>query len=515
MPISQTGQLFSLVKSLTKSEKRNFRLYVNRLSEGNATLYVQLFDLLDKQAVLDEAEIFERIAGLNRGQYSNLKRHLYSQIMVSLEQLHKQKRADIKIRELLNYAHILYGKGLYLQSLKILQKAKTTADRHHYDLHYLSILEFEKKIQSRHITRMGAAHSLALVEESEERAEQITSTLSLSNLRLRMHNYYIKHGHVGNAAEAQGVARLFEAHLLPGLDEHALGVKERAYLYQSYVWYHFILLDFAACFRYAEKWVRLFKEHPNMALRDPDLFMRGYHYLLTSAYNIRDRERHTPYLAEAEQFRKGSYKRFNKSSQIMSFIYVHNARLNDYMLRGDFAAGVAAVHRTLDRIKRYGDRLDPHRVMILYYKIAWLYLGAGDPGTCVEYLQQIVGMNTQNLRSDVQIFTHLLFLPAHYDLGNENIIFYVVKNAEVFLDRQTGTHRMPRLCLQFFKRIVAVPSAERRAAFEAFERELLEIRAAPYEQRAFFYLDMPSWVRAKIERRGLAAVIKAQGVDRS
>ena len=183
MPISQTGQLFSLVKSLTKSEKRNFRLYVNRLGEGNATLYVQLFDLLDKQAVLDETQIFRGIAGLNRGQYSNLKRHLYSQIMVSLEQLHKQKRADIKIRELLNYAHILYGKGLYLQSLKILQKAKTAADRHHYDLHYLSILEFEKKIQSRHITRMGAAHSLALVEESETRAAQIAGTLSLSNLR--------------------------------------------------------------------------------------------------------------------------------------------------------------------------------------------------------------------------------------------------------------------------------------------------------------------------------------------
>ena len=505
MPISRTDQLFSLIKSLTKSEKRNFRLYVNRFAEGNATRYVQVFDLLDKQQALDEAAVFDKIAGLDKGQFSNLKRHLYSQIMVSLEQLHKQKRADIKIRELLNFAHILYGKGLYLQALKLLQKAKTTADRHHYDVHFLSILEFEKKIQSRHITRMGAAHSLALVEESEQRGEQVAGMFRLSNLRLRMHNYYIKHGHVGDADEAAAVTRLFETHLPANLNEATLGVKERAYLYQSYVWYHFILLDFRQCFINAEKWVNLLQADENMALRDPDLLMRGFHYLLVSAYNIRDRESHARYLAEVEHFRKENYRRFNVNSQIMSFIYVHNARLNHYMLSGDFAAGLRAVPATLRRIQRYGSRLDPHRIMILYYKIAWLHLGASDPGTCIEYLQKILGMNTQNLRSDVQIFSHLLFLPAHYDLGNEEIIRYLIKNTEVFLGRHAGNHRMPRLCLRYFKRLIHTPPSERRAVLEEFEAELLKIAAKPYEKRAFFYLDMPAWVRAKIERRGLEA----------
>ncbi len=508
MPISQTSQLFSLIKSLTKSEKRNFRLYVNRISDGNSTLYIRLFDLLDKQKEPNEAEVFRKIKGLDKSKFSNLKRHLYSQIMVSLEQVHKQKRADLRIRELLNFAHILYGKGLVLQALKILQKAKTTADRHHYDLHYLSILEFEKKIQSRHITRSGAEHSLSLVRESEGRNKQIINTLSLSNLRLSMHNYYIKNGHVTNAEQADEVTQIFTEHQLGNLDEATLGVKEKAYLYQSFVWYYFILLDFDLCFIFAEKWVKLFKENANMALRDPDLFLRGYHYLLLSAYNIRDKENHDNYLAEAEKFRKENYKRFNKNSQIMSFIYVHNARLNRYMLSGDFAAGVAAVPQTLRRINRYGTQLDPHRIMILYYKIAWLHLGAGDPGTCIDYLQKIVNMNMQNLRSDVQIFTHLMFLPAHYDLGNEDIIRYVIKNAETFLAKQKGTHRMPKLCLQFFKKIINIGPSDRRAAFKEFERELLRIKSVKYEKRAFFYLDMPAWVRHKIEHRSLAEVVR-------
>ena len=505
MPISQTGQLFSLIKSLTKSEKRNFRLYVNRFAEGNSTRYMKLFDLLDKQHELAEAAIFQKLPNLDKGQYSNLKRHLYSQIMVSLEQLHKQKRADLKIRELLNFANILYGKGLYLQALKLLQKAKTTADRHHFDVHFLTILEFEKKIQSRHITRMGAAHSLALVEESERRGDQVADMFRLSNLRLRMHNYYIKHGHVSNADEATAVTALFETHLPPLPAETALGVKERAYLYQSYVWYYFILLNFGACFRYAEKWVHLLQTDEHLALRDPDLLMRGYHYLLVSAYNIRDRASHDRYLQEVEAFRKDNYRRFHVSSQILSFIYVHNARLNRYILAGNYTAGLRAVPATLRRIQRYGSRLDPHRSMILYYKIAWLHLGAADPGTCIDYLQRILGMNTQNLRGDVQLFSRLLFLPAHYDLGNEEIVPYLIKKTEVFINRQPGTHRMPRLCLRYFTKLIKQAPSDRRATLEAFERDLLEIKASPYEKRAFYYLDMPAWVRAKIERRGLEA----------
>ena len=48
MPNRSTDALFQLIKSLEKSEKRNFKLYVKRKSAGEDLKIIQLFDALDK-----------------------------------------------------------------------------------------------------------------------------------------------------------------------------------------------------------------------------------------------------------------------------------------------------------------------------------------------------------------------------------------------------------------------------------------------------------------------------------
>ena len=123
MPISQSDQLFKLVKSLTKSEKRNFTLYAKRIQDNDTLKFLQLFDLVDKMDQYDEKSVFDKIKGLKKSQYSNLKRHLYKQILISLRLIHINRKIHIEIREHLDFAQILYDKGLYLQSLKILQRA--------------------------------------------------------------------------------------------------------------------------------------------------------------------------------------------------------------------------------------------------------------------------------------------------------------------------------------------------------------------------------------------------------
>ena len=139
MAISQSDQLFQLVKSLTKAEKRNFTFYSTRIQEADSLKYIQLFELMDKQKELNDHQILTKLKGIDKVQYSNLKRHLYKQLMTSLRMIHIQKKTDIQVREYLDYVDILYGKGLYLQSLKILDKAKILADKSNNDLLYLAM----------------------------------------------------------------------------------------------------------------------------------------------------------------------------------------------------------------------------------------------------------------------------------------------------------------------------------------------------------------------------------------
>ena len=46
----------------------------------------------------------------------------------------------------------------------------------------------------------------------------------------------------------------------------------KVYLHQAYCWYYYIQLDFTKYYRHAEKWVRLFEEHPEAKKDDPSLY---------------------------------------------------------------------------------------------------------------------------------------------------------------------------------------------------------------------------------------------------
>ena len=74
-------------------------------------LFLRLFDLVDKQKSFDEQEIYANLGLTDRVQFSNLKRHLYTQIIASLRMLFKEKGANYKVREYVDYAYILYTSG--------------------------------------------------------------------------------------------------------------------------------------------------------------------------------------------------------------------------------------------------------------------------------------------------------------------------------------------------------------------------------------------------------------------
>ncbi|HEU4607486.1 MAG TPA: hypothetical protein VFS31_05210, partial [Chitinophagaceae bacterium] len=127
MPNRSADTLFQLVKSLEKSEKRNFKLYVKRHSSAADLKVVQLFDALDKMSEYDENELLRKNKSIRKQQLSNLKAHLYRQILSSLRLLKDEHNVDMQLREQMDYARILYNKGLYLQSLRMLERMKEQA----------------------------------------------------------------------------------------------------------------------------------------------------------------------------------------------------------------------------------------------------------------------------------------------------------------------------------------------------------------------------------------------------
>ena len=109
MPNLSTEAIFILVKSLERAEKRNFKLYVKRNSASADLKTIQLFDALDKMKVYDEEELLRKNESISKQQLSNLKAHLYDQVLASLRVVKQSENIDLQIHEQLDHAKILYN----------------------------------------------------------------------------------------------------------------------------------------------------------------------------------------------------------------------------------------------------------------------------------------------------------------------------------------------------------------------------------------------------------------------
>jgi hypothetical protein len=225
--------LYQLVRSLEKSEKRHFKLYIKRSSAKQDLKIIQLFDALDKMPEYDERILLKKLPIVTKPQLANLKTHLYKQLLASLRLLKTSESTDLQLSEQLDHARVLYNKGLKLQSLKILEKAKEVAKSNSKFNYLAQVISLEKKIETLHITRSSLEKTQLLTEEALDISGHISRVSQLSNLALLLYRWYVQNGHARNEQDQASIREFFTKNL-PKDAEKITDFYERLYLFQSY-----------------------------------------------------------------------------------------------------------------------------------------------------------------------------------------------------------------------------------------------------------------------------------------
>lgn len=506
--------LFVLVKSLSKSEKRQFKLYVGRLGVNTDAKFIALFNLMDKMRAYNEKTILA--SGIvKKSQLSNLKAHLYKQILISLRLNPVNQNMRVQIREQLDFATILYQKGLYKQSLKILDKAKSIAIENEEKNVAYEIVELEKIIETQYITRSIPDRADELAVQAKELSAHNVMTSKLSNLSLQLYGWMLKVGYVRSDEDIKQVKEYFEKQL-PKHDVESLGFREKLWLYKAHLWYSFLIQDFLSCYKYASKWVDLFYENKEMIYMNPVFFLKGNHYLLESLFYVKYSSQFKVTLDQLEEMVQS--KKFPKNDNIasLSFLYLNSNKLNFHFLEGTFDKGLYLVKIIEYGINKHKDRIDTHHIMLLYYKIACLYFGIGDNKTCIQYLKKIIGNKNLKMREDLMCFARVLSLVAHYEAGMDYHLEVQLKSTYKFLLKMDDLHEVQKEMIKFLKNLGSIYPSDLRNEFQKLHTELKKYEDHPYEKRAFLYLDIISWLESHLENKPVGQIIreKAQTLTR-
>lgn len=501
-----TDALFQLVKSLEKSEKRNFKLFVKRNSSADDLKTIQLFDALDRMTDYDETLLLRKTRSITKQQLSNIKAQLYKQVLASLRLIREDGNIDIMLREQFDNARILFNKGLYLQTLKVLEKLKETARAYNQLTYLQQALFFEKKIEALFITRSMQDRADQLSLESNAVNTQLVLVSQLSNLSLQLYSWYIRNGHARNEKDLRDIKHFFDSNKPANLDG-LTGFYEKLYLAQSYCWYAFIRQDFLMYYRHSLRWVSLFDEYPGLLQTETPLYIKGMHNLMGAYFDLLNHQKLAEAIRRFERFTENRLVAHNENNRLLAYQYLYTARINLYFLRGTFTKGLRLVPFLEKMLKEYGIYLDSHRVLVFYYKIACLYFGSGDNERAIDYLNRIINQKG-DLRIDLQCYSRLLHLIAHYELGNFELLEYLIKSVYRYMAKMESLSKVEEEMFAFLRRSFSVGAHALKPEFEKLLAKLKQYEGNPLESRAFIYLDVISWLESKISGVNVQDVIR-------
>lgn len=501
----QKDFLFVLIKSLTTSEKRQFRLYVNRLGINVDAKFLLLFSELDKMNEYHEQVIIEKKISTKQ-QLSNLKAHLYKQILVSLRMNPSHQNYRIQLREQLDFATILYQKGLYKQALKILDKTKQSALELDEKSIASEIIDLEKVIESQFITRSIKGRADELIMQSTEISKQNHYATELSNLSLKLYSEMLTHGYVNNDDDREKVLELFDGEIQK-IKLEKLNFTEKLWYFKAHVWKNQLLQDYKYTLKYAHQWVELFHKNPEMIISHPVWYIKGNTYLLKILFlygNIDILEEHFENfntMVSSQNFAQ------NENLQALIFLTHYNTLMNIHFVKGEFFTGTKLIPEIEMKMERLRERIDEHHFMILYLKMAAMFFGSKMFDKSIEYSMKVVECKG-NVQEDLLFHTRILILMAKYESGNDEDYDEFITSTRKFARKMKKPEAFHFESIEFFKNINNVVLDQHQKAFEAFDEVLEEFSKNEYYRRSLFYIDIHGWVKSKIRNVDVIEIIK-------
>ncbi len=488
-----------------------FKLYCTRAGEEDKK-FIRLFDLIANQKEYDEPKLLKRAPEFRPHQMPNMKAHLYRQVLKCLQQANTNKLPEVYITEMINYARILYSKCLYRECLMMIDKAKKQATENSSHLLLLELLELEKMAIFQRESVNFEKRADEIIRETSATSKSIQNINIFSNLSLRLNSLYQNIGFIRNKNDLNKVTNFFHSGL-PEYNEQRLSFYEKLYLYYSYTGYYFFIQDFKEGYKYAQKWLRLFEKKPEMQERKTEMYIKALNSVLVAQNKL--------YLYQdfmVTHRRLVALKRSKKiilteniKLHLFKTIYIHE--MNRHFMLGEFRSGTRIVSGLQNELNNFIPKLDKHTVLLLYYKIACLYIGSSNFNEALKWLNKIINERDTYLREDLHSFARILRLICYYELDDDDSVEYNIRSTYRFLSKRKSFVKYMQLIVAFLKGIrMDYSRNEVISRFRVLKKQMEELEKDKYEKRAFIYFDIISWLESKIDGRMIQDVVKEKAL---
>ncbi len=459
--------LFFLIKSLTKSELRYFKLFCGA---ENAN-YIRLFEVIHKQQTYDEKEVKEvfKEEPFIR-QLTATKYYLKNLLLKSLRNYHSQISKDAEIKDLLRNIEILYNKGLLELCRTEFRRAWKLAEQTENFPALYQLTTWERKLVT-----AAKPQKNPLLKEMVDRQLSFARQL------------------VEDSVDWQ---KMLSPHLFdyaPIEEEIPLRSYGMRWLFQYQK--RFMAGEREIARDCLLKIIDRFEQHPIRLREDPHLYLNVLNNMLAFLIFEKEMDEAT---ALARKVRNFLSQHTQLSAPLLKVLFrTLNIELEIYRDTRDFAKAELLIGeiQTLDR--DVGNRIPLNYQLSFWFQFAHLYFLQRKYDDAIGWINAILNHPERQTRSDLVTHTQWLNLMLHFEMRNFFVLGYFVDGFRRYLKKRKKIQPYEQKILSFFSRSIQLPEAELSPAFRRLHATLTSDQRYSISSFERGYLDLIGWIATK------------------
>jgi len=501
-----SDELHKLIKSLSQSEKRFFKIYASRHVIGEQNNYVPLFDTIASQKQYNEETIKEKFKNAPfMVRFAAVKNYLHQLILKSMRNFHSGSTIDIELKEMLIDIDFLYQKGLYKQCQKLHKKAEKLAIETDKKTRLLEILEWKAKLLQATNKDFDQEnfHKNVFIEENII-LNSIRLTLELKSEVLSVFTMIRKQGFARSEKDLELINDVIKKY--SKLDYESLNFNAKYYLNYINTVYYTSSGNNSKSYYFTKRNIDLLETIPSKLKEEEfEKYIVSLNNLVVNLINLQKSDEIKPYL---EQIR--SLATHNIRENILLWVTSYKLVLGVTIKSCDYEQAEKISEEINLGIGFYSDKIPAADIVLFKFNMAIVYFVNSKHSKAIKTLNEIINESDLSLRDDIQSFSRIMRLIIFWEKGEEELLPYATLSTYRFLYKRNKLYKFESVVLKFIKEKVPHmnTSGKLKAAFIELKKELEIQLHDSLEKKALDYFDFITWIESKITKRNFKTLAK-------
>lgn len=506
-------ELFELIKSLSKSEKRFFKLS-SSLQTGDKN-YLKIFDAIEKQTAYNEAALktmFKKETFVNH--FPSEKNHLYKLILKSLRNYHSDNSINSVLKQEIKNVEILYKKALFKECNKFLLRAKKQAIENEKFYFLFELISWEKLLLEEAFEDGQFNKDLdKLIDEEQDVIAKLQNLAEYHVLYSKINYVFRSEGFSRNSEDIRIVAEIEDHPLIKGSNT-ALSKRAATICYYTQGFCAMANSRTDLALLKFNRVKDILDARPKLKTDLAKRYVKTLSKIISCHIDLGLYVEAWGFIDDLKTLtNQNGFKSIDIEVNVFKTVTISELQL--LTRSGKFSKALSVVEDSiLDKLESVENRLSKEQLLELYYHIAYAYFGTGEFNKSLFWINKVLNDNENTLRKDLFSYARLFNLVIHFELQNYDLLEYITKSTQRYLVRRQRDYNLEKLVIDHLRKLIRESkSKDIVTKYAEFKSQLVELVTEPEDQIVIKYFDFLSWINSKIESTSFSQAVSLENVD--